>query len=78
MATSLLPREQAVGKNIFAAYPSAPDSQRELNESHQYVRQHLAPHTMPLLRYDLERSAAQGGGTEERYWQITHYPLFDA
>ncbi|MDO7884594.1 PAS domain-containing protein [Hymenobacter cheonanensis] len=74
---SLLPREQAVGHNIFAAYPSAPESQRELFESHEYVRQHLVPHTMPLLRYDLERPAEQGGGTEERYWQITHYPLFD-
>ncbi len=75
VATALLPREQAVGKNIFAAYPSAPGSQRELDESHEYVRQHLAPHTMPLLRYDLARA---DGGTEERYWQITHYPLFDA
>jgi PAS domain S-box-containing protein len=74
---SLLPREQAVGRDIFAAYPSAPDSQRELFESHEYVRQHLVPHTMGLLRYDLERPAELGGGTEERYWQITHYPLFD-
>jgi PAS domain S-box-containing protein len=74
---SLLPRAQAVGRAIFAAYPSAPESQRELFESHEYVRQHLVPHTMGLLRYDLERPAEQGGGTEERYWQITHYPLFD-
>jgi PAS domain S-box-containing protein len=74
---SLLPRAQAVGRDIFAAYPSAPDSQRELFESHEYVRQHLEPHTMGLLRYDLERPAELGGGTEERYWQITHYPLFD-
>jgi PAS domain S-box-containing protein len=74
---SLLPRAQAVGRDIFIAYPSAPESQRELFESHEYVRQHLMPHTMPLLRYDLERPAEQGGGTEERYWQITHYPLLD-
>jgi PAS domain S-box-containing protein len=75
VATSLLPRAQAVGKNIFAAYPSAPESQRELDESHEYVRQHRTPHTMALLRYDLARP---DGSTEERYWQITHYPLFDA
>jgi PAS domain S-box-containing protein len=74
---SLLPRAQAVGRDIFVAYPSAPESQRELFESHEYVRQHLEPHTMGLLRYDLERPAELGGGTEERYWQITHYPLFD-
>ncbi|MGI4761937.1 MAG: PAS domain-containing protein [Janthinobacterium lividum] len=75
---SLLPREQAVGRDIFSAYPSAPESQRELFESHEYVRQHREPHTMGLLRYDLERPAELGGGTEERYWQITHYPVFDA
>jgi PAS domain S-box-containing protein len=74
---SLLPREQAVGQNIFTAYPSDPESQRELDESHEYVRQHLVPHTMGLLRYDLERPAELGGGTEELYWQITHYPLLD-
>lgn len=74
---SLLPRAQAVERNIFVAYPSAPESQRELFESHEYVRQHLEPHTMGLLRYDLERPAELGGGTEERYWQVTHYPVLD-
>ncbi len=74
---SLLPRARAVERDIFVAYPSAPESQRELFESLEYVRQHLEPHTMSLLRYDLERPAELGGGTEERYWQLTHYPLFD-
>ena len=74
---SLLPRAQAVGRNIFAAYPSDPQSQADLAASHEVVRKTKQPHAMPLLRYDLERSVAQGGGTEERYWQITHYPIFD-
>nr|GFC83654.1 hypothetical protein [Tanacetum cinerariifolium] len=39
---------------------------------------HLEPHTMPLIRYDLERPAEQGGGFEELYWQATHYPVLDA
>ena len=78
VAVSLLPREQAVGRNIFDAYPSAPESQRDLAASHEEVRRTLRPHTMPLLRYDLARPAELGGGTEERYWQITHYPLPDA
>ncbi len=75
---SLLAREQAVGRDIFAAFPSAPESQRQLRESHDYVRTHRQPHTMELLRYDLERPAEAGGGTEERYWEITHYPILDA
>ncbi|MDO7853798.1 PAS domain-containing protein [Hymenobacter convexus] len=78
VAVSMLPREQAVGRNIFDAFPSAPDSQRNLAASHEQVRRTLRPDTMPLLRYDLERPAELGGGTEERYWQLTHYPLLDA
>jgi PAS domain S-box-containing protein len=78
VAVAMLPREQAVGRNIFDAYPSAPDSQRALFESHENVRRTLEPDTMPLLRYDLARPAEQGGGIEERYWELTHYPLLDA
>ncbi len=77
VAASLLPRAKAVGRDIFEAYPSAPDSQRDLAASHEQVRRTLRPDTMPLLRYDLERPAELGGGTEERYWQITHFPLLD-
>jgi PAS domain S-box-containing protein len=74
---ALLPREQAVGRNIFEAYPSAPESQQQLAASHEQVRRHRRPDTMPLVRYDLERPAALGGGSEERYWLITHYPILD-
>jgi PAS domain S-box-containing protein len=77
VGVSMLLREQAVGRNIFVAYPSAPESQRELHESHEYVRTHRQPHTMPVTRYDLLRPEAEGGGFEPRYWQITHYPILD-
>jgi PAS domain S-box-containing protein len=77
VAVSMLPREQSAGRNIFEAYPSAPESQRELNESHEYVRRHRQPHTMPVMRYDLLRPEVEGGGFEQRYWQITHYPILD-
>ncbi|MDO7848085.1 PAS domain-containing protein [Hymenobacter sp. M29] len=78
VTVSMLPREQAVGRNLFEAFPSAPESQRDLAASHEQVRRTLRPDTMPLLRYDLERPAELGGGTEERYWQLTHYPILDA
>ncbi|MDB5267859.1 MAG: hypothetical protein JWP58_899 [Hymenobacter sp.] len=78
VGVSLRTREQAVGRNIFDAYPSAPESQRDLAASHEQVRRTLRPDIMPLLRYDLERPAEQGGGIEERYWQVTHFPLLDA
>lgn len=75
---SLLPRARALGRDIFAAYPTPdPQSQRDLAASLDEVRRTRQPHTMSLLRYDLERPAEQGGGTEERYWQVTHFPLLD-
>ncbi|WP_303311802.1 PAS domain-containing protein [Hymenobacter sp. BT730] len=78
VAASLKPREEAVGKTIFEAYPT-PDEQstQVIRDSHDYVRQHLQPHTMPIIRYSLERPAEQGGGYEEMYWQATHYPILD-
>lgn len=77
-AVSLKARDQVVGKPFFAAYPAT--SQREgdiIAGSHEHVRRHKQAHTMPLIRYDLERPAEQGGGYEERYWQATHYPVLD-
>lgn len=78
VAVSLKAREQVVGKPFFEAYPAT--SQREgdiIAESHAHVRQQHEAHVMPLIRYDLERPAEQGGGYEERYWQATHYPILD-
>lgn len=74
---SLLPRAQAEGRSVFTAYPSDPASQRELAASLNEVRRTRQPHVMSLLRYDLARPAAQGGGSEERYWQVTHFPLLN-
>ena len=78
VAVSLLPRAQAVGRYIFDAYPGDPESQAGLLASHEAVRRTLQADVMPLLRYDIARPAALGGGTEERYWQITHHPQLDA
>ncbi|QDA58904.1 PAS domain-containing protein [Hymenobacter jejuensis] len=75
---SLKSRAEVVGKPFFEAFPAADQNEYQvIANSHEHVRQHLEPHTMPLIRYDLERPAALGGGFEERYWQATHYPLLD-
>ena len=78
VASALVPREQTVGRHVFAVYPSAsPESERQMQESLDFVRTHYQPHTLKF-RYDLERPAEQGGGTEERHWELTHYPFLDA
>ena len=76
VAVSLKSRAEAVGKPFFEAYPATDESGAAvIRESHEYVRQHRAPHTMPLIRYDL---AGADGQVEEFYWQATHYPILDA
>ena len=76
VAVSLKSRAEAVGRPFFEAYPATDESGAAvIRESHEYVRQHRAPHTMPLIRYDL---AGADGQVEEFYWQATHYPILDA
>lgn len=78
-AVAMKTRAEVVGKPFFEAYPVASQSEADvIRASHEHVRRHKEPHTMPLIRYDLERPAEQGGGLEERYWQATHYPVLDA
>ncbi|MBO2008146.1 PAS domain-containing protein [Hymenobacter negativus] len=78
VAASLKSREEVLGRTLFEAYPSVDQNQGDvIAASHEHVRQHLEPHTMPLIRYDLEVPAEQGGGFEEMYWQATHYPVLN-
>jgi len=79
VAVSLKSREEAVGRPFFDAFPASDeDGAAQIRESHEHVRRHLEPHTMPLIRYDLARPEEQGGGLEEFYWQATHYPIINA
>jgi PAS domain S-box-containing protein len=78
VAVSLKPREEVVGRSLFDAYPSVDKNEGDvIFDSHEYVRRFLQPHTMPLIRYDLQRPEEQGGGFEELYWQATHFPILD-
>ncbi|WP_400190167.1 PAS domain-containing protein [Hymenobacter sp. B81] len=78
VAVSLKSRDEVVGKPFFEAYPSADMNEGDvIRASHEHVRRFLEPHTMPLIRYDLELPAEQGGGFEEMYWQATHFPVLD-
>jgi PAS domain S-box-containing protein len=78
VAVSLKSRDEAVGKPFFEAYPASDETgAAQIRESHEHVRRYLEPHTMPLIRYDLERPAEQGGGLEESYWEATHYPVLN-
>ncbi|GGF24820.1 PAS domain-containing protein [Hymenobacter cavernae] len=78
VAVSMKSREEVVGKPFFEAYPVADQNQGDaILQSHEHVRRYREPHTMPIIRYDLERPAEQGGGFEQRYWEATHYPILN-
>ncbi|HEX8329668.1 MAG TPA: hypothetical protein VF629_19175 [Hymenobacter sp.] len=56
VAVSLKSREEVIGRTLFEAYPSVDQNQGDIiAASHEHVRRHLAPHAMPVIRYDLTR-----------------------
>ncbi|MBF9197573.1 PAS domain-containing sensor histidine kinase [Microvirga terrestris] len=69
-------REDLIGRNMFDAFPSDPDSpsHRQLRNSFEKViREKLADH-LPLIEYAIP--LPNGQGFEERFWSATHTPLF--
>jgi len=77
-AASLKKRADVLGRSMFEAYPSVDQNQGDIIfQSQEHVRRHREPNTMPVIRYDLEVPAEQGGGFEQMFWQATHYPILD-
>ncbi|MGI4861314.1 MAG: ATP-binding protein [Janthinobacterium lividum] len=66
-----------VGRWAWDAFPTDPETLRQSIDSFQRVIQTRQPDTMALLRFDIPRAAADGGGFEKRYWSITHTPVLD-
>lgn len=70
-------REDLLGRNLFEAFPSDPDSTsyRQLRGSlEKVIREKFADH-LPLIEYAIP--LPNGQGFEERYWSATHTPLFN-
>ena len=70
-------REELVGRNLFDAFPSDPDSPgyRQLRASLERVLREKVKDHLPLIQYDIP--LPEGQGFEERYWSATHTPLFN-
>ncbi len=82
LRTTFARRDSIVGKYFFEVFPNNPstpdlDSAQNFKLSLEYAVEHLQPHHMPVLRYDLPRPASLGGGFEERYWQPSNTPVMD-
>lgn len=75
-------RERLVGKYIFDVFPDNPNE----NGSHgsanvlsslEKVFQTGKPDLMPVIKYDIPQSSANGNAFEERFWRLATYPFFD-
>ncbi|MBB5988009.1 sensor histidine kinase [Sphingobium lignivorans] len=70
-------REELVGRTMFEAFPSDPDSEsyKLLEGSLRRVLDTGQTDELALIRYDISRP---DGGMDQRYWSATHTPLHDA
>ncbi|WP_262031547.1 PAS domain-containing protein [Microvirga sp. Mcv34] len=70
-------REDLVGRNMFDAFPSDPDSpsHRQLRGSFDKVIRDKSADYLSLIEYAIP--LPNGQGFEERFWSATHTPLFN-
>lgn len=71
-----------IGRNLFDVFPDNPDDpaaqdSHDIRASLEKVLKTGEPDEMPVIKYDVERSIADGGGYEERYWCLKSFPIFD-
>jgi PAS domain S-box-containing protein len=69
-----------VGRPVFEVFPDNPADPKATGMAN--VKAHFervvatrAPDIMPVQQYDIERPAGQGGGFEERHWQLAGVPI---
>jgi PAS domain S-box-containing protein len=70
----------SVGKPTFDVYPDNSEKYKktgvsDLLESFRKVIKTGKPDTMPILNYDVK---GPDGKFVEKWWRVTHYPVFDA
>ncbi|MGI4796577.1 MAG: PAS domain-containing protein [Janthinobacterium lividum] len=68
---------EIIGRWAWDAFPADADMVRQAVASFELVIRTRQPDTMPLLRFDVPRPEAEGGGFMVRYWSITHIPVLD-
>ena len=82
LAATMTRREEILGRLVYDVFPDNPadpkaSGVRNLRASLDHVKSALVPDTMPVLKYDIERPAAAGGGFEERFWSPVNTPVLD-
>ncbi len=72
--------ESIYGRPLFDVFPPSPEidgaiGSQTLRASLERVRESGESDRMPVLRYDVRRPDAEGGGFEERYWSPLNVPV---
>lgn len=80
-AATATTREQLLGQKLFDVFPDKPgdpaaDGVRNLRASLEKVKREGCADAIPVQRYPIQLSAAEGGGWEERYWSPVNSPVF--
>jgi len=75
-------REDIVGRDVFEVFPENPDDpgtagENKARSSFERVIRTRAPDTPGVIKYDIRRPEAEGGGYEERFWSPVNVPLLD-
>jgi PAS domain S-box-containing protein len=66
-----------LGRWAWDVFPADKETVRKSVASFERVIRTGQPDTMALLRFEVARPQAEGGGFVERYWSITHSPVLD-
>ncbi len=78
LAATQRPLNELVGRWAWDAFPTDPQTLRLSIDSFERVIRTGRSDTMPLLRFDIPRPLAEGGGMDKRYWSIIHSPVANA
>ncbi|VEH28672.1 histidine kinase dimerization/phospho-acceptor domain-containing protein [Legionella sainthelensi] len=83
LRSTMVTREQIIGKNIFKAFPDNPEDPHATGEinlraSLNRVLKNKTHDTMAIQKYDIRLPREKGGGYEERYWSPINLPVLDA
>lgn len=70
--------DDIVGRWAWDAFPTDAQTLEQAVASFERVIRTRKVDTMALLRFDIPRADADGGGFEERYWSISHSPVMGA
>lgn len=82
LRATMVRREDLVGHNIFDVFPENPEthsanSAANVRASLEKVFRTGEIDELPIQKYDVQRPAAEGGGFEERYWNLKSFPGVD-